>query len=232
MKLVVSHRWDVTIKEARQLQMQLRERVSLTNGPSADDVRIVAAADISYNRKHPLLYAALVLVKLPEFQPIRILTNKARANFPYVPGYLSFREVPALLPLFQQLDVDFDVLLCDGQGLAHPRRFGLACHLGVLLDKPSIGCAKSRLIGEFNPVGMHKGDHTPLWDGQEQVGIVLRTRDGVKPLFISPGHRISYENARAIVLRCVRQYRIPEPLRLAHMWVNKIRENDKVRDMS
>jgi len=226
MKISFSHPWEVSVSEARSLQQQLRQYVDLIHVPNA--IRTVAATDISYNRRNPRLYAALVVVRLPDFHVLQVLTGTAKATFPYVPGYLSFREIPVLLPLFRRLQQDFDVLLCDGQGLAHPRRFGLACHLGVLLNRPSIGCAKSLLVGHHAPVDSSKGSFRPLMDCGEQVGIVLRTRDHVKPVYVSPGHRMNFEVARRIVLQCVGRYRIPEPLRLAHIWVNKLRQADRV----
>jgi deoxyribonuclease V len=136
--------------------------------------------------------------------------------FPYVPGYLSFRELPAVLKALEQLKTIPDMFLCDGQGIAHPRRFGIACHLGVLTDIPSIGVAKSRLVGTYQEPGPNKGDQSNLYDDDEQIGVVLRTRNHVKPLFISPGHRISMSSATQWVLNCITRYRLPETTRMAH----------------
>ena len=138
-----------------------------------------------------------------------------RLQFPYVPGLLSFREAPALRAVLARVRTPFDAVLCDGQGLAHPRRMGLACHLGVLLDKPAVGCAKSRLVGEYVEPGLERGEFTGLHYQGERVGTVLRTRTGVKPLFVSPGHRCDHRGAVELVLRCGAGFRLPEPVRLA-----------------
>jgi deoxyribonuclease V len=148
---------------------------------------------------------------------------RAKARFPYVPGYLSFREIPPLLEAFAKLEAVPDLIICDGQGRAHPRRFGLACHLGVLLDLPTLGCAKSRLIGEHREPGPRRGAHTQLREGGEVIGEVVRTRSGVKPVFVSVGHRVCLETARRTVLRLAVRYRLPEPVRAAHREVNRLR---------
>jgi deoxyribonuclease V len=146
-----------------------------------------------------------------------------RARFPYVPGYLSFREAPSVLRAFRKLERAPDLLMCDGHGRAHPRRFGLACHLGLWLDLPTIGCAKSRLIGTHAEPGRRRGCHRPLLDEGEVVGEVVRTRDGVRPVYVSVGHRIDLATARAWVIRLARAARLPEPIREAHLEVNRLR---------
>ncbi len=226
MKLAIQHKWDLTFQEAQRLQKELQSRVDLSTTQALSHIRIVAAADISYSRKNPWLFGVVVLVRFPEMTLLATYANRTKPHFPYVPGYLSFREVPVLIPIFQKIETEFDIILCDGQGIAHPRRFGLASHVGVLLDKPSIGCAKSRLIGTYQEPGPQKGDYSDLLDGSEHIGLVLRTRDRVKPLFISPGHKVDFDTARRVTLACVRHYRIPEPLRLAHQIVNKIRAKE------
>jgi deoxyribonuclease V len=185
----------------------------------------VAGADVSYDRGSPDhdLYAAVVVLDVESLRVVEVAAVRAGARFPYVPGYLSFREIPPLLDAFAKLEAVPDLIVCDGQGRAHPRRFGLACHLGVLLDRPTFGCAKSRLIGEYREPGPRRGAHTRLRDGREVIGEVVRTRSFVKPVFVSVGHRISLETARRIALRLAPRYRLPEPVRAAHREVNRLR---------
>jgi deoxyribonuclease V len=207
--------------EARVLQERLRSKVVERDrlGP----LRRVAGADVSYDRGSPDLFAAVVVLALPGLELVEAASVRARARFPYVPGYLSFREVPPLLEAFAKLESAPDLVICDGQGRAHPRRFGLACHLGLLLDLPSIGCAKTRLVGEHREPGPRRGAHVRLLDAGECVGEVLRTREGVRPVYVSVGHRVSLPTARRLVLRLTRGYRLPEPSRAAHAEVNRLR---------
>jgi deoxyribonuclease V len=148
---------------------------------------------------------------------------RGRSSFPYIPGLLSFRELPVLLSAVKKIRTPPDVILCDGQGIAHPRGLGIASHLGVVLDRPTIGCAKSRLVGSFGAVGEEKGSYASLEYGNFRVGAVLRTRAGTRPVFISPGFKVTYEEAIVIILNCVTKYRIPEPIRSAHLLVNRVR---------
>jgi deoxyribonuclease V len=165
----------------------------------------------------------VVVIDAESLEVVEVAATRAEARFPYVPGYLSFREIPPLLEAFARLETEPDLIVCDGQGRAHPRRFGLACHLGVLLDRPAFGCAKSRLIGEYREPGPRRGAHTQLRDAGEVIGEVVRTRAGVKPVFVSVGHRISLATARRAVLRLAPRYRLPEPIRAAHQEVNRLR---------
>ena len=185
-------------------------------------------ADVLYDPQSPQadLYAAVVVLDVESLRVVEVAAVRARARFPYVPGYLSFREIPPLLDAFAKLEAVPDLIVCDGQGRAHPRRFGLACHLGVLLDRPTFGCAKSRLIGEYREPGPRRGAHTRLCDGREVIGEVVRTRSFVKPVFVSVGHRISLETARRTALRLAPRYRLPEPVRAAHREVNRLRRLD------
>jgi deoxyribonuclease V len=185
--------------------------------------RLVAGADLSFDRSSPHLYAAVVVLDAESLQVVEVAGVQARAGFPYIPGYLSFREIPPLLLAFAKLETVPDLVVCDGQGRAHPRRFGLACHLGVLLDLPTLGCAKSGLIGDYREPGPRRGAHTQLRDGGEVIGQVVRTRSFVKPVFVSVGHRISLETARRTALRLAPRYRLPEPVRAAHREVNRLR---------
>jgi deoxyribonuclease V len=162
-------------------------------------------------------------MRYPELTLLEEATFSTRVSFPYIPGLLTFREGPPLMAAFAKLHKTPDVIFFDGQGIAHPRGIGLAAHLGLLLDRPAIGCAKSRLVGSHAPVGDNRGDWTELIHQDRQVGAVLRTRERIKPVYVSQGHRIGLERAVALVLACCRGYRIPEPIRRAHLAVNRLR---------
>ena len=207
------HPWDVSPKEAVAIQRRLAGLVVREGDPH--DVRRIAGVDISVDRARGRGTGAVVVLSYPEMAVVEVAVAEAPLTFPYVPGLLSFREAPVLREVFRKLSEPFDLLLVDGQGVAHPRRFGLACHLGLLLDVPAIGCAKSRLVGTHTPPDEAAGSRTDLIDEGELIGGVLRTRTAVKPLFVSPGHRIGQEEAEAWVLRCCRGLRLPEPTRLA-----------------
>jgi deoxyribonuclease V len=183
----------------------------------------VAGADVSYDRGSPVLYAAVVVLDAETLALVETAAVTARATFPYVPGYLSFRELPALLAAFEKLRAPPDLVLCDAHGRAHPRRFGLACHLGVALGLPTIGVAKSRLVGKGREPGPRRGAHTPLRDGGETIGELVRTREGAKPIYVSVGHRVTLATARRLALRFAPRFRIPEPVRTAHAEVNRLR---------
>jgi deoxyribonuclease V len=221
MRIQRLHSWDVTTAEARALQAELAGRVD--RAKPIRSWQTVAAADVSYNKFDTWLYAAVVVVRAGTFEVVERAGVVAEARFPYVPGLLSFREAPAVLDAFAHLKHRPDVVLCDGQGLAHPRRMGLACHVGVWLDLPTVGCAKSRLVGEYEEPGPERGDRAPLLDRGEVVGAVLRTRPRVRPLFLSVGHRCDLESAVNVVLDTTVRYRIPVPVRLAHELVNEMR---------
>lgn len=219
MEIHEPHTWNVTPKEAAAIQRAMRERVSLVDAVDTDDIRIVAGVDNAYRGrgKETIAYAVVVALEFATMEVIERSYAERAARFPYVPGLLSFREAPAILDAFQGLKVEPDVLLFDGQGIAHPRRFGLASHLGVVLDRPSIGCAKSKLVGTFEEPERVFGSWTPLIHRDETVGVALRTRPTHAPLFVSPGHKLSVSTAVGIVLRCCRDERfMPEPTRLAH----------------
>ena len=217
----LDHSWNLTVPEARALQEDLRKLVVREDrlGP----VRRVAGVDVSYDRRSPVLFAAAVVLDADTLEPIETVGIRDRARFPYVPGYLSFREAPAVLRALAKLRHTPDLLICDGHGVAHPRRFGLACHLGLWLDLPTIGCAKSRLIGSHAEPGTRRGSRRRLIDAGEVLGEVVRTREGVKPVYVSVGHRISLPTARRWVLRLARRVRLPEPVRAAHLEVNRLR---------
>ena len=211
-----------SLTEARALQERLRAEVGEQDA-LPEPLRLVAGADVSYDRGSPVLFAAAVLLDADTLDVVEVGAATARASFPYLPGYLSFRELSPLLAAFAQLRRRPDLVLCDGHGRAHPRRFGLACHLGVALDLPTIGCAKSRLVGEHRKPGARRGAHAALRDDGETIGEVLRTRDGVAPVYVSVGHRVSLATARRLVLRFTPRYRLAEPIRAAHAEVNRLR---------
>jgi deoxyribonuclease V len=209
-----------TVAQARAIQERLGRHVLLRGGPRY--VGLVAGADLAYEPDGVRAWAAVTLVSVPDGTVVETATASARPRFPYVPGYLSFREGPLLLEAFRQLNRTPELCLFDGQGLAHPRRFGLACHMGVLLGLPSVGCAKSRLVGEHAEPGPRRGDWASLRLDGRIVGAVLRTREGVSPIYVSPGHRIGLRRAIRWVLALSRT-RVPEPIRLAEAAVNRLR---------
>lgn len=220
------HPWKLTPAEAVALQRRLASRVNARQPFPVRLPALVAGVDVSFNRGSPLLYAAVVVVRLPEFAVVEVRTARQRVAFPYVPGLLSFRELPPILAALARLKSSPKVVLCDGQGLAHPRRLGLACHLGLWLNLPTIGCGKSRLIGEFEQVGAPPGSQADLYDRGERLGAVVRTKARAKPLFISAGHRMDLASAVAWTLASCRGRRLPEPIRLAHEAVNQRRRAD------
>jgi deoxyribonuclease V len=241
------HPWDVTPAEAIALQKKLREKVVIQ--PLPDDVKLVAGADISFNKFSDIVYAAIVVLRLPELAVVTTSGVVTKTNFPYVPGLLSFREAPPLLEAWQKLTLLPDVLMLDGQGIAHPRRFGIACHFGLLLDLPTIGCAKTILVGKYDELASEAGNHSPLIHKEEVIGAAVRTKNRVNPVFISPGHLADISSAVDLTLKCVKgyvapnepgqlfadqatpakgsKYRIPEPTRLAHLLVNAMRRGEE-----
>ncbi len=226
MKIRHLHVWDVSSQEAIQIQKELRSWLDLTTLPGT--VRRVAGTDVSFSRKSGRIWAGVVVLSFPELSKVEEQWIQDKVSFPYIPGLLSFRELPVLLKAIKKMESDPDLILCDGQGIAHPRGLGLASHLGLLVDRATIGCAKSRLVGDFSELGQQKGSYTPLWYKGQTVGAVLRTRRGVKPLFISPGNRITLDESVEIVLACCRKYRMPEPTRQAHLLVSGLRRRQSI----
>ena len=219
------HQWRVSPTKARAIQQRLAAEVRLA---PLKPVSTVAGLDCAFAGDR--VFATVVAW---DVERRRVIERRARSlplQFPYVPGLLSFREAPALLAALRRLRTPVDALLCDGQGIAHPRRFGLACHLGVQLGLPAVGCAKSRLVGDWIEPGRERGERSPLTLGTERIGTVLRTRTGVKPLFLSPGHLCDFEGAADLVLRCGGGLRLPEPVRLADHYVGVFkRERQSMR---
>jgi deoxyribonuclease V len=215
MKVNSLHSWQLTTTQAIDLQLKLASQVSRTN--EVVSPRFIAGVDISVDRVRDEARGAVVVLSYPELKVVETQVVDGRVEFPYLPGLLSFREAPLTLAAFERLETTPDLVLFDGQGIAHPRRLGLAAHLGLFLDMPTIGCAKSRLCGSHQIPGLEPGGCAELVDGGETIGAVLRTKPGVKPVFVSIGHKISLESAIYWVMRCCRGYRLPEPTRLAHL---------------
>ena len=212
MKIASLHPWKVAPAEAMEIQQQLRERISRES--TLTTVHTIAGVDVGF--KGNIAKAAVVVLNYPELAPLDQSVAELEVEFPYIPGLLAFREAPPILAAFEKLQTEPDLIIFDGQGLAHPRRMGIASHVGVILDLPSIGCAKSRLYGIHEEPGPEKGSYTYLYDGDEVIGAVVRTRTDVKPLYVSIGHKIDLETAIQYVLNCCRGYRLPEPTRYAH----------------
>jgi deoxyribonuclease V len=214
MNLSISHRWDLSPAEARAIQHQLAERVIAETTFDPSTVQTVAGVDVSI--RGGVARAAVVVLRLADLEPVDGAVDGAPATFPYIPGLLTFREGPIVLRALERLTIWPDLLVFDGQGIAHPRRIGLAAHMGVILDHPSIGCAKSRLTGTHTEPGDEMGDWEPLTDEGDVIGAVVRSRAGVKPLYVSIGHRVDLPTAIDLVLQCTRGYRLPETTRYAH----------------
>ncbi len=208
------HAWDVTPREAAAIQRSLAQEVILHDQLPA--IQHVAGVDVGFMQGGKITRAAVVVLSFPGLVQVDYAIAQRPTQFPYVPGLLSFREAPAVLEALAQLDTLPDLILCDGQGYAHPRRFGIACHLGLLTGIPAIGVAKTRLTGEYTEIPASRGEWSPLMDKGEVIGAALCTRTGVNPLFISIGHRVSLRTAIDYVLACAPRYRLPETTRLAH----------------
>jgi deoxyribonuclease V len=218
------HPWDLAPAEAVALQRELAGQVD-TRTPLTR-CRLVAGVDVSYARFSARFFAGIVVLEFPELNIVERVGAVRETPFPYIPGLLSFRETPALLEAFVRLQTEPDVVMADGQGLAHPRRFGIACHLGLWLDLPCFGCAKSLLTGRHKELGNKAGSLAPLVDKGDVVGEAVRTKDGVKPVYVSAGHKIDLPSAVRVALETCRGYRIPEPTRQAHRYVNALRRGE------
>jgi deoxyribonuclease V len=210
----IPHPWDLTPKEAIALQKRLAPQVDTHTPLDLDAVRLVAGVDVSV--RHDVSRAAIVVLTFPALEVVEAATARLPTPFPYVSGLLSLREGPVVLAARRNLSHQPDVYIFDGQGIAHFRRIGIASHIGLWWDAPTVGCAKSRLVGTHAELGPEKGAFQPLWHNSEQVGVILRTCTHVKPVYISVGHRTTLDSARELVLRCTTRYRLPEPIRAAH----------------
>lgn len=214
MTLEPKHDWNVTPEQACEIQQRLRARVVTVD--ALEPVRFVAGIDVAFEESGSVARAAAAVLSFPELDLWEYSVARRKIEFPYIPGLLSFREMPAALEALERLRRFPDLILCDGQGLAHPRRFGLACHIGVVAQTATIGVAKTRLVGVHEPLPAERGSWRPLLDAGEIVGAALRTSSGVKPVFVSVGNRISLEAALGYVLKCAPRYRLPETTRWAH----------------
>ena len=215
-KFAQIHRWDLSVQEAQALQAHLATRVSLSN-EVPEQPRYVVGTDISGPDARGIARGSAVVLRLPDLSVVEVKCVLGKPGFPYVPGLLSFREAPLVLGALERLTIVPDLLLVDGQGLAHPRRFGLACHLGLLTGLPTIGCAKSILAGRHGALGQTRGSSALMEDKGQVVGAALRSRDSVTPVYVSVGHKVDLESALRWALACCKRYRIPEPTRLAHL---------------
>jgi deoxyribonuclease V len=222
-----AHRWDLDPAEAVEVQRRLAGLVSLE--PPPGPLRTVAGCDVSYDAKLDRFYSAVLTMRLEDLAEVERVQDSGAIGYPYIPGLLSFREAPILLRALQRLEHRPDVLLMDAQGIAHPRRLGLASHLGVLLDAPAIGCAKSLLVGRHEEPGPEAGEWSPLIHRGEIVGAALRTRAGTKPVYVSPGHRMDLPTAIQVVMTCIRGTKLPEPTRLADRVVAEARRRELQR---
>jgi deoxyribonuclease V len=214
MDVIIQHEWNLDGEQAQALQDELARKVIVTDAFKAE-IRYIAGIDAWHSDELGRSFAAIVVVDAQTLKPIEQVTAITDCTFPYITGLLSFRELPPIIEAMKQLTIKPDLCICDGQGLAHPRRFGLACHLGVIYDIPAIGCGKTRLTGKFDTPAPERGAYSDLEIGQQVVGRALRTQYGINPLFISVGHRISLSTACDWIVHCAPQYRLPEPIRLA-----------------
>jgi deoxyribonuclease V len=219
------HDWTMTPREAVELQRSLRERVRLQ--PLRKQIKTIAGADISFNKFSPVVYAGLVVMRLPSLEVIEEVGVVSETRFPYVPGLLSFRESPSVLEAWARLKTEPDAVMFDGQGIAHPRRVGIASHVGLIVNRPTLGCAKSVLVGKYEEPDEERGHWTELIDKNEVVGAALRTKTKVQPIFVSPGHLIDLEGAIKLTLESDGGYRQPEPTRRAHLLVNALRRGER-----
>ncbi len=214
MKISQRHAWPLTVEEAIAIQQQLRGEI-ITSDQLKEPVQYVAGVDMGFEAAGTISRAAVAVLSFPDLQLQESAIARRPTSFPYVPGFLSFREIPAVLDALEKIRIVPDLILCDGQGIAHPRRLGIACHLGLIVDMPTIGVAKSLLIGKHEEVPDSRGSWQPLINRGETIGAVLRTRVGTKPLYVSSGHRVSLPTAIDYVLRCTPKYRLPETTRIA-----------------
>lgn len=210
--------------EAVQQQKKLRAQVRIE--PIEQPVRTVAGADISFDRGSDIMHAGLIVFSYPELEEVSRALASVKTEFPYIPGLLAYREIPALLKVWNLLTTKPDVLIMDGHGIAHPRRMGIATHFGIVTGQPTIGCAKKILAGTHKSPGQQKGDYTYIWHRKEKVGMALRSRNNVKPIFISPGHLVSFEDTYKIVMQCLTNYKLPKTTRKTHQMVNKLRRGE------
>lgn len=228
MKTKALHNWNLSYSRAREVQADLACKVEFA--PLKKSPKLIAGIDCAFSKDGKRIFAAVVLLRLPQFELAETVSASRKVTFPYIPGLLSFREAPVCLAAVEKLQNQPDVFMIDGQGIAHPRQLGLAAHLGLFLDRPTIGCAKSRLTGTYEEPPLEKGAYSLLKEEKgkqntqpETIGAVVRTRTNVKPVFVSVGHKCLLEDATRVVLECAVRYRLPEPTRLAHQAVSRLK---------
>ncbi|KPK97404.1 MAG: hypothetical protein AMJ95_09195 [Omnitrophica WOR_2 bacterium SM23_72] len=218
MELKNIHPWNLRPRQAIKLQQGLRKKIILKKLNS--NVKLIAAADAAFKKGRAI--GAVAVFSYPELEMVESVRKSAKISYPYIPGLLTFREGPVLEKCFRALKSEPEVIMFDGQGLAHPRHMGIATHLGLLLDKPTIGCAKTRLCGRYTQPKVKRGAFSYLLDKRKRkIGVVLRTKYGVRPVFVSAGYKIDLRSSMAIILRCAKKFRIPEPLRIAHQMTSR-----------
>lgn len=225
---------SISLTEATDIQNQLRHSVSLIT--ETKNITTIAGGDISHNKDTDIVYAGIVVLSYPQMQVLSYSLVVAKTIFPYVPGYLGFREVPALLQAWELLPQKPDLIILDGQGITHPRQMGIASHFGVITNHPAIGCAKNMLYGNYKPLGLQKFSNSPIISHEEHIGFAVRTKENVKPVYISPGHKVSVYDSLEFMNPCMLKHRIPEPTRFAHEKVNlfrvgKLKEGYHVADL-
>lgn len=216
------HDWNLTPTAAVALQKELRDKVAL-QPLDLSRLETIAGADISFNRFSDTVFGGIVVLEFPSLKVLERSGVVTQAHFPYVPGLLSFREIPALLEAWEKLEITPDLLVCDGHGIAHPRRLGIASHIGLIIERPTIGCGKSVLVGKFDEPEKTRGSWSPLIHRDQTIAAALRTKNNVKPVFASPGHLIDLASSIEVLLQCDGGYRLPEPTRKAHLFVNELR---------
>jgi deoxyribonuclease V len=222
MNLDEPYLWNLSVQEAREVQKNLAHRVRIQKIP--ERIKTVAGCDVAYDTDSQRLTAGMVVLNFPDLTIVDEITINEPITFPYIPGYLSFREAPAIINLIKQYEHSIDLFIFDGHGIAHPRSLGIAAHIGVLLDIPSIGCAKKKLIGTYETPEEHKGSQTDLIHKGRIIGRVLRSKDRVKPVFVSVGHKVNLDDSVNLILRCCTKYRLPEPTRLADIAVARAKK--------
>jgi deoxyribonuclease V len=226
MRIFSFHSWEVSPQEAVQIQRQIREKI-IPYG-KVTSVRLVAGADVAYDKKSNTTYAGVVVLRMPDLTIVETSIAACPTSFPYIPGLLSFREAPALLQALKKVQSDPDILFIDGHGVSHPRSVGIASHIGLLIDRPVIGCAKSLLIGDYQDPDLPRGSKSYLFNkNSDIIGAVVRTREKIKPVFVSIGHRIDIDEAIRLTLCCGKGYRIPEPTRQADLLVEKVKRESQ-----
>jgi deoxyribonuclease V len=215
---------DISPQQAIQIQAELKPKSVIADLETK--VQTVAGADISFDRGSDMMHAAIIVMTMDGHEPVARSLISYKTNFPYIPGLLAFREMPVLLKSWKQLQIKPDVLILDGHGLAHPRRMGIATHLGIEINHPTIGCAKNILTGSHRELGIEKGSTADLIDEGNRLGFALRSRTNVNPIYISPGHKCSFEDCYEIIMQILTNYKLPRTTRLAHKWANKLRKGE------